>query len=165
MSKTSKKSESVAFLLAQVGAHAASQFAQRLGPLGLTPPHAGMLRAIERNVGINQKALSNLLGLLPSRMVVLLDELQEHGLLERRVSPDDRRTHALYLTRQGSKALEGIGRVAREHDEALCAGLSNEERRTLGDLLGRLAERQGLTPGVHPGFARLGRPSKQRGPA
>src|SRR5262249_31405041 len=35
---------STAFLLAQVGAHAAAQFAERLAPMGLAPAHAGILR-------------------------------------------------------------------------------------------------------------------------
>jgi len=45
-----------------------------------------------------------------------------------------------------------IGRVEREHQDALCAALSPREREQLADLLFRVAEQQGLTPGVHPGF-------------
>jgi hypothetical protein len=36
----------VAFFLAQVGAHAAKQFAERLSALNLSPPHAGILRRL-----------------------------------------------------------------------------------------------------------------------
>jgi hypothetical protein len=51
--------------------------------------------------------------------------------------------------------LEAIGRVAREHQDALLAALSAAERDTLSKLLLRVADDQGLTRGVHPGFARL----------
>jgi DNA-binding MarR family transcriptional regulator len=151
-----------AFLLAQLGAHAASKFAERLRKLGLAPPHAGTLRIIHASAGISQQALSAVLGLPPSRLVALLDELEERGLVERRSSEEDRRVYALHLTRKGSGLLDGIAKLAREHDDAMCKALSAEERETLGGLLRRIADQQGLTPGVHPGFAQLGRPAAKR---
>jgi DNA-binding MarR family transcriptional regulator len=148
---------SSAFLLAQVGAHAAAKFAERLAPLGLVPAHAGTLRLIQASSGMSQQALSSMLGLPPSRLVVLIDELEERGLVERRSSSEDRRVYALHLTRKGNEILEAVGKVAREHDDAICTALTPDERETLGGLLRRIADQQGLTPGVHPGFSRLGR--------
>ena len=46
-----------AFLLAQVGAHAATQFAERLGALHLSPPDAGILRLLRIAPGISQQEL------------------------------------------------------------------------------------------------------------
>ena len=66
----------LAFLLSQVGAHAAARFAERLGPMDLTPAHAGILRAIERADGLSQQALGERLGVFPSRLVGMLDELE-----------------------------------------------------------------------------------------
>jgi DNA-binding MarR family transcriptional regulator len=164
MSTTVRHPRSTAFLLAQVGAHAAAKFAERLSGLNLVPAQAGTLRLINTNSGISQQALASLLGLPASRLVVLLDELEQRGVLERRDSPDDRRVYALHLTRKGTEMLEAVGRIAREHDDAVCAALTAEEREGLGSLLRRIAEQQGLTPGVHPGFARLGRPSLRDNP-
>jgi DNA-binding MarR family transcriptional regulator len=144
-----------AFLLAQVGGHAAMKFAERITPLELTPPHAGILRAISASAGQSQQALSATLGILPSRLVLLVDELEERGLVERRASPTDRRTHALYLTARGRETLEALGQAARRHNDAICAALDDTERKQLASLLARIAEEQGLTPGVHPGFRRL----------
>jgi DNA-binding MarR family transcriptional regulator len=146
---------SLAFLLAQVGAHAALRFAERLGPLKLAPQHAGMLRLIGVNAGLSQRAPGERLGILPSRLVALVDELENHGLVERRDDPEDRRSYALYLTDTGHATLAAIGRIAREHGESLCAALSEEERQQLAALLARIAEEQGLVPGIHPGFKRL----------
>ena len=146
-----------AFLLAQVGARAAALFAARLQELDLVPAHAGTLRAIAGNAGISQQALAFLLGMVPSRLVPLLDELEKRGLVERRDHPEDRRVYAIHLTEKGSRAMMEIGRVARAHDDAVCAPLSEKERDLLRSMLSRIADDQKLTPGVHPGFAHVAR--------
>jgi DNA-binding MarR family transcriptional regulator len=144
------------FLLSQLGAHAAIQFAERLAPLNLTPPHAGILRAISRSDGLGQQALGGTLGMFPSRLVLALDELEQRGLLERRENPKDRRSHSLYLTEAGREVLAQIGRIAREHQDVLCAALDESERAQLTEYLTRIAAQQQLTPGIHPGFRKLG---------
>ena len=146
----------LAFLLSQVGAHAAIRFAERLAPLQLAPPHAGILHVLRRADGLSQQALGEKLRVFPSRLVELLDGLEERGLLERRASPTDRRRHALYLTEKGREMLRRIDRVAGEHQGALCAALTGPERAQLAALLRRIADEQGLTPGVHPGYRTLG---------
>ena len=159
MSSTRTKSPpraGIAFLLAQIGAHGAERFAQRLEPLKLTPAHAGMLRVIENERGISQQRLASLLGMFPSRLVLLLDSMEKMGLVERKACVTDRRTYALHLTARGRNRLREIGAVAREHQDSLCAALSPGEQATLADLLSRIAEEQGLTPGVHPGYKQIG---------
>jgi DNA-binding MarR family transcriptional regulator len=111
---------------------------------------------IGASAGRSQQELGKLLSIAPSRLVGLVDELEERGLVERREHLEDRRSYALHLTGKGRELLEAIGRVAREHQEGLCAALNAEEREQLISLLLRIAEQQGLTPGVHPGFSRLG---------
>jgi DNA-binding MarR family transcriptional regulator len=151
----------VAFLLAQIGAQGAAKFAERLKVLRLSPPQAGIIGLIGRRSGPSQQALANLLGMFPSRLVSMLDELERSGLIERRANAGDRRTYSLYLTASGKKTLQVIGRIAREHDEALCAALNENERETLARLLSRIAEEQQLKPGVHPGYRRLGEEKKK----
>jgi DNA-binding MarR family transcriptional regulator len=146
---------SPAFLLAQVGAHAAARFAERLGPHGLTPGHVGSLRVIAAAAGSSQQAVAARLGMFPSRLVALVDELQELGLVERRESPRDRRICLLAVTARGRQVLDSLRRVAREHQDALLAALNTEERRVLASLLLRIADQQELRRGVHPGFKKL----------
>ena len=153
MHSTEKKGHGgPAFLLAQVGAHAASKFAERIGALGLTPPDAGILRMLRLTAGLSQQELAAKLGIHPSRLVALLDELERKELVERKSNPDDRRQYSLRLTEKGATRLEEIGHVAQQHQEALCAGLSLEERDKLAELLRKIADQQGLTPMVHPGY-------------
>jgi DNA-binding MarR family transcriptional regulator len=148
---------SPAFLLAQLGAHAASKFAERLRSLKLAPPHAGILGILSATPAITQQRLSTMLGMVPSRLVALLDELETRGLIERRANPDDRRRHALHLTEKGRSALDMVGRVSREHSQFLLAALSEDEQRQLAAFLQRVADAHGLTRGVHPGYRLIGR--------
>jgi DNA-binding MarR family transcriptional regulator len=141
-----------AFLLAQIGAHAAARFTERILELDLTPAQAGLLRLIARTPGQSQQAVAGQLGTPPSRLVRLLDGLEQRGLIERRRNPDDRRHHALYLTDQGGGLMRDLGRIAAAHEDATCVALSPAERDTLRSLLARIADQQGLTPGVHPGY-------------
>ena len=99
------------FLLSQVGAHASAAFAERLAPLNLAPPHAGILWVIREADGLSQQALGDKLGMFPSRLVLLLDELEQRGLIERRDNPADRRSYALYLTKAGLESWATIVRI------------------------------------------------------
>ena len=154
--------DGVAFLLAQLGHHAATLFAEQMASIDLTPPHAGILRAIASDPGRSQQALSGQLGLLPSRVVAYVDDLEGRGYVERRRNPEDRRLHALYLSASGKKLMKKIGDLARQHDRRLTAGLNDDQRETLRRLLGALAQHQGLTPHVHPGYRALGRAGRAR---
>lgn len=147
---------SSAFLLAQLGAYASAKFGERIAPLGLSRPHAGILRLLAGEAGLSQQRLASILKLHPSRLVAILDELESMGLVERRENPEDRRTHALHLTEKGRAIIADLGRIAREHNDTILAALKPKEREELGRLLRLVADDQGLTPGVHPGYRQLG---------
>ena len=141
-----------AFLLAQLGAHATARYAARVAELDLDPAQTGVLHLIAREPGQSQQALAARLGVVPSRVVGLLDALEARELLERRRHPGDRRNHALHLTESGMQLLERIRVVAVEHEAEITAGLNPAERAELTGLLRRVADQQGLMPGVHPGY-------------
>jgi DNA-binding MarR family transcriptional regulator len=140
------------FLLSALGAHSAMNFGRRLAPLDLTPPHVGLLRAIGLSPGRSQQALAEQFGRPPSRMVAFIDDLEHAGLVERRRDPHDRRAHSLFVTAAGHKMMAKIAAVGRESEEALLKSLSREERLQLRELLERVVNDQGITPGVHPGY-------------
>jgi DNA-binding MarR family transcriptional regulator len=150
-----------AFLLAQIGAHAATRFGERVGAVGLSRPQSGILGLLTAHPGISQQDLAQLLGMLPSRVVALVDEMEELGLIRRQRDEADRRRNTLVLTAAGRAALTKVGAIARAHEDDVCSALTASERRQLTGLLERIAEQQGLTPGVHPGYPAL-RPATTR---
>ena len=144
MSAASTDGDNVAFLLSQLGHRSAAVFADLIASIDLTPPQSGILRAIALEPGRSQQALSGQLGLLPSRVVAYVDELEERGYVERRRNPDDRRLHALYLTAAGKKLMSKIGELGRRHNQLLTAGLDAQQRDTLKQLLTNIAEAPGV---------------------
>ncbi|WP_394766684.1 MarR family winged helix-turn-helix transcriptional regulator [uncultured Paludibaculum sp.] len=145
----------VAFLLSQVGAHAAQDFEERLGAVELKPHHAGLLRMLGANPGLSQQELCDLFGVFPSRLVVLLDQLEVRRLIQRRSNPSDRRGHRLHLTSAGRRALTRIGKLTQELEGDLCTSLSRGEREILASLLARIVAAQKITPAVHPAYRKL----------
>ena len=154
---TVSSADSVAFLLAQLGHHAATLFAEQVAAIELSPPQAGILRAIAAEPGRSQQALSAQLGMLPSRIVVYVDELEERGYVERRRNPDDRRLHALHLTAAGKRLMRKLSELAHQHELRLTAALDPEQYSALRALLSTVAREQGLKPHVHPGYRTLAR--------
>jgi DNA-binding MarR family transcriptional regulator len=143
------------FLLAQIGAHGARRFGERIKVIDLAPPHAGILRLIHSMSDCSQKELAERLGILPSRMVILIDELGAKGLVERRRSTLDRRNYALVMTKQGTKVFRQLSVLAAQHEADLCSALSAEEKALLVKLCAKIAAQQGLVPNVHPGYRDL----------
>jgi DNA-binding MarR family transcriptional regulator len=139
------------------------RFAERLSPLGLHPADAGILRILGAEPEMTQRALADRLGIFPSRLVLLLDDLSKRGLVERQARSNDRRSHALRLTPEGTEQLQAIARIAREHQGDLCAGLSATERVRLQMLLEKIVAHQRLRSGVHPGYSKIGRRGKEVG--
>lgn len=142
-----------ALVLVQLGFHLARTYGEVLAPLGLEQRHAGMLSRLAANEGKSQQALGELLGLNATRMVFLVDELEQRGLVERRRNPADRRSHALYLTELGRDTLRQVQQVSAEHEHRLGCSLTGPERSQLASLLRRVADEQGLPadslPGAH----------------
>jgi DNA-binding MarR family transcriptional regulator len=140
------------FLLSQLGAYSAHEFAKRLAPLGMRPGHFGLLMHLSRGEGQSQQRLADAMGIHRNVMVGLVDELEDRGLIERRRHPADRRAHAIHLTGAAHDLLGRAQRVADEHEAELLAGIGEDDRTYLIALLQHLAEHTGLPSGVHPGL-------------
>lgn len=138
-----------AFLLSQLGALASARFAERTGALDLTPGQAGVLRLLGRQPGLNQRVLADRLGAVPSRVVALIDSLEERGLVARSRSTSDRRSYELRLTEQGARTLGRLRRIAEEHEAQLLEPLTDDEAAQLRELLTRLAAGHRLDSDLH----------------
>ncbi len=140
------------FLLASVGFATMASFRAALEPYGVQPRQFATMRALGEREGQSQRALSEALHIPPSRLVALLDDLEEQGLVERRPDPADRRVRCLYLTETGDDLLEKLYDAAGRHERRAFAGLTAAERRQLDSLLSRVADNLALEPDEHPGM-------------
>lgn len=140
----------LAFLIAQVGSHAQNSFGKRVDPLHLRLAHVGVLKAIFAADGLTQRELGDTLGMFPSNLVRLIDELEHKELVRRDHNASDRRSYTLVLTKKGQSITSELIALTEAHQDHICAALTENERRELTRLLRKIATDQGLRPGVHP---------------
>jgi MarR family transcriptional regulator, transcriptional regulator for hemolysin len=67
-----------------------------------------VLFRLRQQEGLSQVDLAEVLELQPISLVRLLDRLVEHGLLERRHDPKDRRANRLFLTEKGRQLVDDL---------------------------------------------------------
>jgi DNA-binding MarR family transcriptional regulator len=146
---------SLSFLVSQLGSHAAQCFARELTVLGLHVQDAGLLRMLGSRPGMTQTEIAELFGVLPSRLVVLIDRLEKANLVHRQRDTSDRRRTHIHLTSQGADAAVKIARLTRAMEKQMFGALSEDESRRLEALLRKVAADQELLPGVHPAFPQL----------
>jgi DNA-binding MarR family transcriptional regulator len=84
-----------------------------------------------------QQQLCESLWLDPNNCVLLLNEMEEMGYVERRRDPADRRRHVVDITKAGRLALQRAERAQETIGDELLGALSDEERATLQSLLER----------------------------
>ena len=77
-----------------------------LKALGLSIPQFDALSTLTEREGLTQQELAERLYVTKGNVSGLVDRLVEAGLVERRASPGDRRSHALHLTRDGRRLAE-----------------------------------------------------------
>jgi DNA-binding MarR family transcriptional regulator len=111
--------------------------AQALETIGLTPPLFALLNVLAARKGAIQQELGAAMGIDPSTMVSLIDQLEAAGLAKRRPRPTDRRAREVAITAKGRRALERSRALAMEAEEEVLGGLSPGERRQLVALLQR----------------------------
>jgi DNA-binding MarR family transcriptional regulator len=111
--------------------------AEALESIGLTPPLFALLNVLGARKGAIQQELGSAMGIDPSTMVSLIDQLESAGLAERRPHPKDRRAREVAITPKGRRVLERARDLARRVERDLLRGLTPSERRQLLTLLRR----------------------------
>jgi len=123
------------YFLRRVQVWVFQDFLRTLSRLDVRPAQYSVLAVIEANPGLSQSDLADFLGIERARLVRMLDRLEKRGLAKRKASPRDRRSHALYLTREGQKALKRIKALAAQHEAHLSEKLGAENRKVMIELL------------------------------
>ncbi len=129
---------SIGFLVTRLHMPLRSRFAEALEPLGIEPPHVGVLTALRATGPISQSELARIFGVSGAHIVQLVDELEARGLVERRRLESDRRAQVLHLRPGAAERLD----AARPLADALLAAelqpLTSAQARRLIGLLRRL---------------------------
>ncbi|MBG6063864.1 MarR family winged helix-turn-helix transcriptional regulator [Micromonospora ureilytica] len=106
--------------------------------LGLTPAAARALRELDPDRPLPARDLAGQLGCDRSNVTVLVDKLEQAGLVERRTDPTDRRQKTLLVTEEGRVVRARVIEVMS--DSRLLSGLSDEELSTLRDLVWKVSD-------------------------
>jgi len=110
--------------------------------LGIRLKQLIALEVLAKNEGCLQQELGATLMVDPNNCVLLLNDLDEHGFVERRRDPKDRRRHIVAITPAGAKALVKATAKLEELEGEVLANLDATEREQLRDLLVRAMDGQ-----------------------
>jgi DNA-binding MarR family transcriptional regulator len=111
--------------------------ADALTSLGLTPALFAVLNVLGAREGTIQQQLSSEMGIDPSAMVKLINEIEGAGLADRRRRPNDRRAWEVTITPKGRRTLQRARRLVSQVEDEVLGGLTATDRRQLLTLLRR----------------------------
>ncbi|GAA1005917.1 MULTISPECIES: MarR family winged helix-turn-helix transcriptional regulator [Streptomyces] len=107
--------------------------------LGVTPAQSRLLRTLAHFGEPPRMAdLAASLEVVPRAVTTLVDGLEASGRVRRVPDPVNRRVVRIELTAEGRRVLHELHGVRRAAAEEILAPLTDEQRRTLGELLDTL---------------------------
>jgi DNA-binding MarR family transcriptional regulator len=127
------------FLLARLGLAFKSRAVARVELEGFEPNHSSVLALLAEGDRETQGTIAGALGLDPSRLVTVLDSLEERALIARHRDPLDRRRHVVRITPEGIGALDRLRALAKGLADEFLAPLPPDDRETFHRLLLQLA--------------------------
>lgn len=126
------------FLLLDVARVLRRTFHYRMAGRGLNMAQARALLNIALNPGMRQVDLAERLEVQPITLARLVDRLEQHGLVERRPHPEDRRAYQLYDTPEAAPFLDEIVAVLRSIRDEAFVDLEEQELELLGGILEKI---------------------------
>jgi DNA-binding MarR family transcriptional regulator len=115
---------------------------------GMTRAQWGILIWLERQSGLSQKELAEILEVEPITVARLIDRLEARGMVERRPDPKDRRIWRLHLCPPAYAVLREIDRQREVMRALITEGLDNATIDTVTEAL--LTMKTTLTQETHP---------------
>src|SRR2546426_10588044 len=131
-------------LLVKLGRVLQHGFNDALKPSELMPRHLQVLDEL-RQGPMSQQALADRVGVDPTKLVGLLNDLEGRHLVLRRRDPIDRRRHIVENSQEGEARVDAALAAAAAVEDELLAGLDGEQRAQLRELLVLAAESGGLS--------------------
>lgn len=121
---------------------AVAVFLQETQGYGITPVQYGALLTVQRQPGLDQRSLANLMGLDTSTTAGVVDRLEARGLLRRSASTTDRRVKLLGITEDGAALLADMQPQVAAAQARMLAPLTDAEKPLFMDMLIRLVQAQ-----------------------
>src|SRR6476619_1691882 len=106
---------------------------------GLSMWGYSVLVALDRSAIRTQAALADAIGADKTRIIAILDELQDKGLIERMPDPEDRRERLLAITKDGRRGKEATQAAIQRGEERWLGTLSASDRATFLRVLQELS--------------------------
>jgi len=97
-----------------------------------------VLSSLRRSPVRTQAALAASIGADKTRMIPVLDDLQQRGLIAREPDPSDRRVRLLELTEEGARVQRAVQADIRVGEAELLAKLGDDDRRVFLRVLSSL---------------------------
>ena len=140
--------QSLGFLISDTARLMRRRFDQRARHLGLTRAQWQVLAHLQRNEGINQIGLADLLDIEPITLCRTIDRMEEGGWVERRADPKDRRARLLFLTERARPFIAEMRALAEEIYAEALEGLPADTRQTLSEILTAMRTNLSARPAV-----------------
>jgi DNA-binding MarR family transcriptional regulator len=102
---------------------------------GMTRAQWALLIWLERQPGLSQKELAELLEVEPITVARLIDRLEARGMVERRPDPRDRRIWRLHLCPPAHPVLQEIARQRAEIVRVVTAGIDPRTQEAMTEAL------------------------------
>ena len=127
------------YLLARLGLAFKAQATARAEESGFELYDYSLLAILGEGARETQATIADALMVDPSRLVALLDSLEQRGMVVRQRDPLDRRRHVVSITDAGRTELARIRAIVRQLEEEFFAPLDAASREALHPLLVQLA--------------------------
>lgn len=133
----------VGFHIARAAVTTYDAFERFIGkPFALKKVEFSLLMLVLTNGAIAPKRLARALAVTAPKLTLLLDRLQDRGLIQRERNPADGRSQHVVLTDKGRKLARDAAAAAGPMESELHSHLSRAEHAMLIELLGKLVGRQ-----------------------
>jgi len=130
--------EPIGLVLARHGQALSARLRAAMSVTGLTPRHGVALQHLCEHGPTSQQGLLEVLGVDPSVLVAILNDLEGNGLAERRRDPADRRRHIVEMSDKGRAVLDDVDRAIDAVEQELLADLTPAEVDRLRELLAKV---------------------------
>ena len=141
--------ETVPFEIGETARALRKAFDRKAVGLGVTRAQWKVLFRLERQPGLRQIELADLLDVEPITLTRILDRLEEAGLVERTPDPADRRAWRLHVTARARPLIEKLKAVGADLVADAFAGIDPKDIEIARQVLSRVRENAGRCASIN----------------